>query len=160
MRSILTPAQKQVNSIPTLKPSQFRSRTQKPRSFRSHHCDQVNFDLHSIGRYRCPDTETGLILIQTLKTGHFRPPHNKPSLFRSLHWNQVNSDPPRWNQVYFDHLHNNQVNFEADTKTMSFSARFILRVIHTSTYMFLWYSNTYHINMPTNSCYSSLVHTK
>ena len=77
-----------------------------------------------------PDTKTKLISIQTLNQVIFDP-HTKPSQFWSLHWNQVNSDPPHWNHVYFDHPHN-QVNFDANTKTMSFSGRVTWRDIYTS----------------------------
>ena len=106
-----------------------------------------------------PDTKTNLISIQTLNQVIFDPP-TKASQLWSLHWNQVNSDPPYWNHFYFDRPHN-QVNFDANTKTMSFSGRFTLRVIHTST-CFLWYSSntrTYNIFTSTDSYYSWRFHT-
>ena len=104
-----------------------------------------------------PDTPK-LISIQTLNQVIFNS-GTKPSQFRSLHWHQVNSDLPYWNQVYFDHPQNNQVNFDVNTKTMSFSARVIMRVIPTGTCSCDTAAiNVYHINTSTNSYYSWRVH--
>ena len=79
-----------------------------------------------------PETQTKLISIQTLERVIFDP-HTKPSQLWSLLCNQVNPDPPHWNYVYFDHPHNNQVNFDANTKTMWLSGHVTLRAMHTST---------------------------
>ena len=105
----LSPTQNQVNhdpntevrsmSIPTLKTSQF--------------CTP-------------PDTKTNLISVQNLSQVVSTP--TKPSQIWAPHWNQVNSDPPYWNHFYFDHTRNNQVNFDANTRTMLFSGRVTLRV--------------------------------
>ena len=126
---------------PHTKNKSFSARKQKPSQFWPPHKNQVNFDPHtktksiSIPRQKPsfdPNTDVRSISIQTLNQVIFDP-HTKPSQFRSLRWNEVNSDLPHWNQVYFDNPHNNQVNSDVNTKTMSFSARFILRVIHTGT---------------------------
>ena len=121
-------------SVLTLNSSQFLSPTQ----------NQVNFDpnteVESISiptlkaRQFCmsPDTKTKLISMQALNQV-ILDPRTKPSQLWSLQWNQVNSDPPHWNHGYFDHPHNNQVNFDANTKTMWFVGRVTLRFIHTST---------------------------
>ena len=64
--------------------------------------------------------------------GHFQLPYKtKPIMIPALKSSQLRS--PTQNHVYFDHPHNNQLNFDTNTKTMSFSGRVTLRVIHTST---------------------------
>ena len=102
-------------ATPTLKSSQFRSplHTDKSILHSPRHENQVHFD-------------------SDFKQNPFRPPHKTKSIMiPTLKSSQLRS--PTLNHVYFDHPHNNQVNFDANTKTMSFSARVTLRVIHTST---------------------------
>ena len=121
-------------SMLIIKPSDLRPAHKNHVNVDHPHKSQVNFDpntdVKSISMP--PDTKTKLISIQTQSQAIFDP-HTKPSQYLSLHWNQGNSDPLHWNQVYFDHPHNSQVNFDVNTKTMSFSARVILRVIHAGT---------------------------
>ena len=91
-------------SIPTLKPSQIRSLTQKSGYIRRHYWNQVNsIPTLKSSQFRCLHTKTKLISIHTLKLSVFSIPTQKPSHFRSLlrsqvrypHWNQVNSDHPK-----------------------------------------------------------------
>ena len=71
-----------------------------------------------------PDTKTNTISHMTLDQVLVNL-RRKRSQFRSLHWNEENSDPQNWNQVYFSHPHNIQVNFDVNAEPMSFSARVI-----------------------------------
>ena len=131
IRSTLTPTQNKSISVLTLKTSQFLFPTQNQFNFDPN----IEFKSISIPTLKTsqfcmpPDTYTKLISIQNSKPSFY--PHKKPSQFWS-HWNQVNSEPLHWAHVYFDHPHYNQVNFEANTKTMSCSGLVTMRVIHTS----------------------------
>ena len=94
-RSILIPRTKNRSlSVPTLKPSQIRSLAQKSSWFRRHYWNHVNsISTLKSSQFRCLHTKTKLISIHTLKLSVFSIPTQKPSHFRSLYWSQVNFDP-------------------------------------------------------------------
>ena len=125
--------------------------------FRPAHKNQVNIDCRqknksiSISTLEAsqlwfPRHKNHVISIQTWNPSHFRPPHITKSASIPILTSSQNrcptlkssffrrrTDPSRWNQVYFDHPHNNQVDFEVNTRTMSLSTRVIFRAIHTDT---------------------------
>ena len=141
-------------SVLTLKASQLLSPTQRQVIF------DPNTEVNSIwipSLKTCqfsipPDMKTKLASIQTPKQVSFDPPTNQVKYDPAPKSGQLRS--PHWNHVYCDHSHN-QINFDANNKTMPFSGRVTLRVIRTYHYMFLWYnSNTRNIIPSTNSCCS------
>ena len=112
-------------SVLTLNPCQFLSPTQNQANFDpSTDVKSISIPTPKSSNFCMPPyTKTKFISIQTVNQVIFDP-HTKTSQLRSLHWNQVKSDPPRWSHVYFDHPHNNQVNLDANTRTISFSGRY------------------------------------
>ena len=109
------PYNDQINFVSTLKSSQIRSPTLKSCQFRPPTLKSSQFSCsHWEIVYRCS--------ARIQKTSQFLTPRQPPNIFHPYDENKVSSIPHR-NQVKFDHLHKNQVNFHDITQNKSFSAR-------------------------------------
>ena len=154
--------QRPSQSIPTLKTSHSRRLHEKQANFYPRTKKQVNFDPHTkIKFFAIPYTKAKLISTPTPissrfrsplfeevhcdtpghKTqvqfgpdskNHFRPPHKTKSFpIFTLKWNQFRC-PPQTSSLFRPTI-KQPSQFDASVKTMSFSARVTLRVIHTGT---------------------------
>ena len=134
---------------PTQQPNQFNPYTEI-KSSSSPTLKWLQFDPHSQNNSFSmpPDKKNKLISIQTLNNVSFHS-HPRTSQFRSMHWNQGSSDPPNWNEVYFDHPHNKQVNLST-LKPCDFRPVFLAWYTPGTCSCDIRSSHRYHINTSTN----------